>query len=185
MTSSLPPKRGDKPVSPALPSALAVAVWSDDLPTVKRLLAEGADINELTPAGDSLFHLAVCASELRSGGGGGVMQLRMGHLDVAEELVAGGINMLIRDSDHTPSLLLVAMFADAERGFARKCCKAFDAQSSAEVATRLQHLRTILPSLPNFRLQFTFAFQSWIPFVSRFLPSDTCILRKVWAAPGL
>ena len=54
-------KAGDKrlPADGRPPSPLLLAVWSGAVDDVHRLLAAGADPNELTHGGDSALHLAV------------------------------------------------------------------------------------------------------------------------------
>ena len=94
-------------------------------------------------------------------------------------LIEAGANMLIRDAEQFPTMMRVAVFADSEREFARACFREFGRQSKAETRRRLTYLATNLQELPDVKIRFTFQFHSWVPFVGRFLPSDTCTITKV------
>ena len=161
MPPSEPLKYGGEKPAPAADgdsTPLLDAVWTGDCRRVRDVLEDRLSaqqsVDDVTPRGDSALHLA----------------LRLGHVDVAEALLAAGANVLLRDGDNRPTSYLAAALSVGRPEAVRTLLKAVHAAVTAEVARRAQALAQRLRLLPDFRLQVTFHFNSWVPFVSRLLP---------------
>ena len=80
------PKTADKSTTEG--SDLYRAVWTGDLETVKKLVAEGADANESDEEGNPLLHEAIWR----------------GHADVVQALIDAGADVNAKETDGNPLL---------------------------------------------------------------------------------
>lgn len=60
--------------------------------------------------------------------------------------------------------------------------KASRKQARAALSARKPHLFKMLTDLQDFYIEFKWVFQSWIPFLSKILPSDVCRIYKKGSA---
>ncbi len=99
MPSSSAPSRSREATSApgSLDDQLVAAAWADDIPTARRLIEGGADVNHLSPTTESAFHIA--ASE--------------GRLELLELTLAHGADVASLDSYRGTALIRAA-----ERGHA-------------------------------------------------------------------
>lgn len=136
-------------------------VWKDDHKALKRLLAEteSLDLERLDPRGRTPLHLAVslsrvsCSAHLLQANANPLAENRH-KWSVLNEAVCTG----------SPELIgLVLRYRD---------------QRLLQVRTReIPLMLERLEKAPDYYMEMKWQFSSWVPFVSRMCPSDTC---RIW-----
>ena len=96
-SASTPSRRASTSAPGSLNDQLVAAAWADDVPTARRLIEDGADVNHLSSTTESAFHIA--ASE--------------GYLELLDLTLARGADIASLDSYRGTSLIRAA-----ERGHA-------------------------------------------------------------------
>ena len=72
----------------------------------------------------------------------------------------------------------VVAFGLSNREFAIFCLRRMEALTQQELTNRLARLSANIAEIPDFYMEFSFEFSSWVPLVGRFLPKDTCRMWK-------
>lgn len=147
--------------APAARLALHFAVWDDDDAALEALLLAGKDLLEVEDAGGNTPLM---------------LAYRMGRTKCARMLLAAGAFPKVRTREGFEAIQVAALTANPD--LIREAVLAFLAETDAAFARRLTGLQAALARLPDFTMRLTWEFSSWIPLVSRLLPSDTYIISK-------
>lgn len=135
-------------------------VFFDDIAELNRMLLDSGQVNvdEQDSYGNTALHLAVV----------------LGRADCVKELLAKKANVHVQNNNGwTP---LDEAISRKNAPMAYSLWTSWRAIQQTEIEDRV--LRALLSSLPDFDIRFYGELHSWVPFVSRFLPSDHCRLRK-------
>lgn len=142
---------------------LHFAVWDDDLEGLQRLL--------LQPGAKDMLE-----SRDRNGYTPLLLAYRMGRTRCANSLLAAGADAKSRTPEGWESIQVAALTANPD--LVRSSVVAFLAETDAAFQRRLPNLQERLHSMPDFSLTMKWEFSSWVPMLSRLLPSDTYTIWK-------
>lgn len=105
-----------------------------------------------------------------------LLAYRMGRTRLARMLLAAGAFSKARTPEGFEAIQVAALTANPD--MVRESVMAYLAETDAAFARRLPGLQTALSEMPDFTLRMTWEFNSWVPLVSRMLPSDTYYISK-------
>lgn len=101
------------------------------------------------------------------------LALKLGHQQHVQLLLQHGASTLYPDSQLLPTIYLSLPFALSDRGFVLDIMRYNEAELGDAVEKRFTKLVQNLQQVPDLSATLTLDFSTWIPFLSRFLPSDT------------
>lgn len=105
-----------------------------------------------------------------------LLAYRMGRTRAARMLLAAGANPKARAPDGWEAVQVAALTANTD--LIRTAVLAFLGETDAAFDRRLPTLQAALRAMPDFTLRMTWEFSSWVPLVSRLLPSDVYTIYK-------
>lgn len=135
------------------------AVFANDVNKVGELVRT-CDLGEKDKFGNSPLHLATM----------------LGHREVVNVLLANGAPVKIRNNLGWSPLAEAVSYGD--RYLVGNLLKKLKQQSRQTMDCRRPDLVNVLNLMSDFYMELKWDFQSWIPLVSRILPSDTCKIHK-------
>ena len=139
---------------------LHYAVWDDNLPLLGKLLEEKRDLEVRDPRNNTPLLLAY----------------RLGRTKAARMLLAAGADPKARTPEGFEAIQVAALTGNPD--LTREAVLAFLKETDAAFERRLPSLQQTLQDMPDFELRMEWKFASWIPLVSRLLPSDTFTIYK-------
>lgn len=145
-------------------------VYHNDLESVKNYIKKYENLNDPTKLSDYL--------SIRDVHGNTPLHLAamFGHVEIAKVLVAGGAVVKARNKQLWTPLNEAISYGD------RDLIKSILVKFEKEVETILNDSKPkivhALKDMIDFYVEIKWDFESWIPLVSRFLPSDVCKLYK-------
>ncbi|XP_054158587.1 ankyrin repeat domain-containing protein 13C-like [Oppia nitens] len=139
--------------------ALHAAVFDGDLRRIAQLVRR-YDVQLKDPHGNTPLHLAVM----------------LGHRDVIQLLLAHSAPVKCKNIQGWSPLAEAISYGD--RQTITSLLRKLKRQSRDQMDCRRPDLIRALNKMQNFRLELKWDFQSWVPLVSRVLPSDVCRIHK-------
>lgn len=100
----------------------------------------------------------------------------LGHIEISRLLVLGGATVKIRNKQSWTPLNEAISFGS--RDLIRFTLEKFEKEVEQIVDDSKPKIVSALKEMDDFYVEIKWDFESWIPFVSRFLPSDCCKLYK-------
>lgn len=146
--------------------ALHLAVWDDNLNLLEALLEARPSLEELDARGYTPLLLSYALARTKA----------------ARMLLAAGAfpKARLRDpvsrTDTWEAIQVAALTANTD--LIRHAVVAYLAETDAAFERRLPAVQAALQSLPDFEMRMQWVFSSWVPLLSRLLPSDTVTIRK-------
>lgn len=137
------------------------AVFNNDIDRLKELLlSKDNDINQRDKFGNTALHLATM----------------MGFVDCVTLLTENQCDVNIKNEKGWTPLAEAVSYGSR---LAIKCVLArIKRQSKASLEERRPQLVETLKNLQDFQMDIKWEFHSWVPIISRWLPSDTCKISK-------
>ena len=105
-----------------------------------------------------------------------MLAYRLRRTKAAMMLLAAGAYAKPRTKEHFECIHVAALTGDAD--LTRTAVIAFLKETDAAFTRRLPSLQAALEKLPDFTLRMSWNFTSWVPLVTRMLPSDTFVIYK-------
>uniref|UniRef100_A0A8C4Q9V4 Ankyrin repeat domain 13C n=1 Tax=Eptatretus burgeri TaxID=7764 RepID=A0A8C4Q9V4_EPTBU len=104
------------------------------------------------------------------------LAIMLGHKECAHLLLAHNAPVKMKNAQGWSPLAEAISYGD--RQMVKALLRKLKQQSSEHVEEKRPRLLKALDELGNFYLELHWDFQSWVPLVSRMLPSDTCKIYK-------
>ncbi|KAF2366596.1 Ankyrin repeat-containing domain [Trinorchestia longiramus] len=139
------------------------SVFNGNIEKVTKLL-ETCDISKKDKHGNTALHLAVM----------------LGNREMIELLVAQNAPVKSKNSEGWSTLAEAISYGD--RDTISLLLQRLKQQSKEAMDERRPHLINALSKMDDFYMELKWDFQSWVPLVSRMLPSDVCRLHKKGAS---
>ncbi|CAD5214849.1 unnamed protein product [Bursaphelenchus xylophilus] len=137
------------------------AAFLNDVDWAKRILAKGeVPIDKQNVHGDTALHVATM----------------MGHKEMIYLLLDA--NSCVKLKNNQGWNPMVEAISYGNREIIKEMLKVLRLQAIRGLAERKPHLFRILGELPDFYMELKWDFHSWIPLLSRMLPSDVCRIYK-------
>lgn len=159
------PAAAAAPPAPVLTPTLLLhhAAFKNDVAELRRLLAlRQYDVNSVDVYGNTALHIAVM----------------LGHTQIVEQLLqCDELKINLKNKHGFTPLSEATSFGD--RALIGSLWSGY--KSRARRSHDLQHFRSHLESLADFQATFFWRVESWLPFVTRWCPSDTFRLTKCGA----
>lgn len=147
------------------------AVFSNDLPALSALLRAAkdkkVDVSAKDQHGNTALHLAVM----------------LGRRDCVQLLLAHGAPVKLKNTAGWSPLAEAISYGD--RQTIASLLRRLKQQAKSEMNTRRPEMIKGLKNLGDFNLELKWDFSSWVPLVSRILPSDICKISKRGASVRL
>ena len=148
------------------------AVFNNDLKTVSALLRSAQERNidvggRDAPGGNTALHLAVM----------------LGRRECVQLLLAHGAPVKLKNTAGWSPLAEAISYGD--RQTIASLLRRLKQQARSEMETRRPEMIAGLRKLGDFSLELKWDFSSWVPLVSRILPSDICKISKKGASVRL
>uniref|UniRef100_A0A0N5AX81 ANK_REP_REGION domain-containing protein n=1 Tax=Syphacia muris TaxID=451379 RepID=A0A0N5AX81_9BILA len=136
------------------------AAFFNDVGTISSLLDDGVDIQEQDPHGNTALHISTMLGHKEA-----TLMLLMHDAPVSKKN-ADGWNCLIEAVSYGNRETIMLMLRKMKE------------QSKKEMLKRKPHLLKMLSEFGDFYLELKWDFHSWIPLLSKVLPSDLCKIYK-------
>ncbi|KAI6197352.1 hypothetical protein M3Y94_01214000 [Aphelenchoides besseyi] len=137
------------------------AVFENDTSTVRRLLQNGkVDVSKRNAAGDTPLHIAI----------------ELGYKEITLMLLDAGASVRVKNNDGWSPMVEAVSYGDRE--IITVMLKHARSQAQESLSQRKPHLIKMLNEVDDFYLEFKWNFHSWVPLLSRMLPSDVCRIYK-------
>ncbi|XP_047146554.1 ankyrin repeat domain-containing protein 13C isoform X2 [Hydra vulgaris] len=137
------------------------SVFNNDIDTLKLQLKSGVyDINQKDIFGNTPLHLAVM----------------LGFVECAKIITEHNADTSIKNNDGWTPLAEAVSYGN--RTSIKQVLKRVKQQSRNSFDDRKPKLVETLNKFEDFQLKIKWEFHSWVPLISRFLPSDTCNISK-------
>ena len=104
------------------------------------------------------------------------LSIMLGHHECTKLLLTYNAPVAIKNSVGWNCLAESISYGDRE--IICMCLKKLKKQSRVKIEEKQPELTNALADIPDFYVEIKWDFHSWIPLISRFLPSDTCKLYK-------
>ncbi|XP_030376955.1 ankyrin repeat domain-containing protein 13C [Scaptodrosophila lebanonensis] len=143
------------------------SVFEDDIKALQRLLllhTAPEEVGRKDKHGNTPLHLAVM----------------LGRKQCVRLLLAHGAPVKIKNNDGWSPLSEAISYGD--RSTITQILRMLKLQSREHMESRREKLVNALRQMQDFYMEFKWDFQSWLPLVSRILPSDICRLYKSGAS---
>ena len=148
---------------PSEACALHKAVFTNDLPGLSSLL-RSPGVKDMVGAkdmhGNTALHLAAL----------------LGRRECVQLLLAHGAPVKLKNSEGWSPLAEAISYGD--RQTIASLLRRLKQQAKSEMETRKPEMIKALKNLGDFTLELKWDFSSWVPLVSRILPSDICKISK-------
>ena len=118
------------------------------------------NLSEKDPHGNTALHISIM----------------LGHHECTKLLLAHEAPVAFKNNLGWNSLAEAISYGDRE--IITMCLKKLKKQSRQKIEQKQPELTKALSSIEDFYVEIKWDFHSWIPLISRFLPSDTCKLYK-------
>jgi len=145
------------------PSSLELheAVFNNDVLRLRMLLSsETHDINQRDKFGNTALHLATM----------------MGFIDCVSVLTENNCDVNIKNEKGWTPLAEAVSFGS--RTSIKSILARIKRQSKSSLEERRPQLVETLKNFQDFQMDIKWEFHSWVPIISRWLPSDTCKISK-------
>ncbi|KAF7258517.1 hypothetical protein EG68_05576 [Paragonimus skrjabini miyazakii] len=127
--------------------------------SLKEVLERNADVNKRDMYGMTALHIAVM----------------LGHKDCAEMLLSHGACVTLKSLEGWNSLSEAISYGSLSLTTSLYC----KLRRQFLDPEKIDEFQTTLSFIPDCQLTFDWEFITWMPFISKLLPSDTCCLRKI------
>uniref|UniRef100_A0A0R3S6W9 ANK_REP_REGION domain-containing protein n=1 Tax=Elaeophora elaphi TaxID=1147741 RepID=A0A0R3S6W9_9BILA len=136
------------------------AAFFNDTQSIARLINDGADLHLQDLQGNTALHISTM----------------LGHREATALLLAHNAPVKSKNRDGWNSLMEAVSYGD--RRIITAMLLKLKAQSRENMAARKPHLLKMLSEIGDFYLELRWDFQSWIPLLTKMLPSDVCKIYK-------
>ncbi|CAL8089588.1 unnamed protein product [Orchesella dallaii] len=136
------------------------AVFEDNRNVLETLLDQGCDIAQKDIHGNTALHIA----------------LMLGHNECANQLLNRNAPVKARNLNGWSSLAEGVSYGN--RNMITALLSKSREQLKQQMSARRPHLIKALERIQDFYMELKWDFQSWVPLVSRILPSDICKIHK-------
>ncbi|GMT13736.1 hypothetical protein PFISCL1PPCAC_5033, partial [Pristionchus fissidentatus] len=136
------------------------AAFFNDTHSIARLLKEGYDVCGQDLHGNTALHISTM----------------LGHREATALLLAHNAPVKMKNCDGWNPLMEAVSYGD--RQIITEMLRKLKFQSREQLSRRKPHLLQVLRSLGDFYLELKWDFHSWIPLLSKMLPSDVCRIHK-------
>ncbi|VDM45284.1 unnamed protein product [Toxocara canis] len=136
------------------------AAFFNDTQSIMMLIKNGADLYEQDMHGNTALHISTM----------------LGHREATALLLAHNAPVKVKNKEGWNSLMEAVSYGD--RQIITTMLRKLKAQSRESMTSRKPHLLRMLAELGDFYLELRWDFHSWIPLLSRMLPSDVCKIYK-------
>eukprot|EP00794_Sanderia_malayensis_P008139 gene8139-9009_t len=135
------------------------AVFEGNLKLLSTILNDH-DADEKDRSGNTPLHLAVM----------------LGRKDCTNILLMHGASIMIKNALGWTPLAEAVSYGD--RHLIKLLLRKLKVQNRETLENRRPQLVEALRKIDDFELELKWEFHSWVPFLSKYLPSDTCIIKK-------
>uniref|UniRef100_A0A914XRY3 Ankyrin repeat domain-containing protein 13C n=1 Tax=Plectus sambesii TaxID=2011161 RepID=A0A914XRY3_9BILA len=136
------------------------AAFFNDTQSISRLVRDGADLYQPDMHGNTALHLSIM----------------LGHKEATSLLLAHNAPVKAKNMQGWNCLMEAVSYGD--RIITSSVLRKLKSQSRDSMASRKPHLLRMLSELGDFYLELKWDFHSWIPLLSKMLPSDLCKIYK-------
>ncbi|VDK44507.1 unnamed protein product [Anisakis simplex] len=136
------------------------AAFFNDTQSIMLLIRNGVDLYEQDMHGNTALHISTM----------------LGHREATALLLAHNAPVKVKNKEGWNSLMEAVSYGD--RQIITTMLRKLKAQSRESMTARKPHLLKMLSELGDFYLELRWDFHSWIPLLSRMLPSDVCKIYK-------
>uniref|UniRef100_A0A914YFE4 Ankyrin repeat domain-containing protein 13C n=1 Tax=Panagrolaimus superbus TaxID=310955 RepID=A0A914YFE4_9BILA len=137
------------------------AAFHNDVQTLSRLLSEGEiDIGAQDPHGNTPLHIATM----------------LGHKEAITLLLSKNAPVKTKNSQGYSSLMEAISYGN--RQTINLMLRKLKSQAREHLSSRKPHLMKVLGSIDDFYMEIKWDFHSWVPLLTRILPSDVCKIYK-------
>ncbi|EFP09057.1 hypothetical protein GCK72_003906 [Caenorhabditis remanei] len=136
------------------------AAFFNDTHSIVQLLRVGRSLSEKDMHGNTALHIATM----------------LGHREAIAILLANNAPVRIKNIDGWNPLMESVSYGD--RQIITEMLRKLKTQTNEKLARGKPHLLKMFQDLGDFYMEFKWDFQSWIPLLSRILPSDVCLIYK-------
>jgi len=137
------------------------AAFHNDVQSLSRLLNDPQNnIGDQDPHGNTPLHIAVM----------------LGHKECITLLTSRNAPIKVKNAQGWSVLMEAVSYGD--RAIITSLLKKMKSQAREHLASRKPHLMEVLGSLDDFYMEINWDFHSWVPLLSRVLPSDVCKIYK-------
>ncbi|EFO21513.1 hypothetical protein LOAG_06976 [Loa loa] len=136
------------------------AAFFNDTQSIARLINNGADLHLQDRQGNTALHISTM----------------LGHREATTLLLAHNAPVKSKNKDGWNSLMEAVSYGD--RQIITAMLRKLKAQSRENMAARKPHLLKMLSEFGDFYLELRWDFQSWLPLLTKMLPSDICKIYK-------
>ncbi|VIO92987.1 conserved hypothetical protein,hypothetical protein [Brugia malayi] len=136
------------------------AAFFNDTQSIARLINNGADLHFQDRQGNTALHISTM----------------LGHKEATTLLLAHNASVKSKNKDGWNSLMEAVSYGD--RQIITAMLRKLKAQSRENMAARKPHLLKMLSEFGDFYMELRWDFQSWLPLLTKILPSDVCKIYK-------
>ncbi|CAI4231742.1 unnamed protein product [Auanema sp. JU1783] len=136
------------------------AAFFNDVRSIKELIKKGQSLYEQDMHGNTALHISTM----------------LGHRETTALLLSHNAPIKIKNCDGWNPLMEAVSYGD--RQIITEMLRKLKSQAREGMTDRKPHLIQILQNLGDFYLELKWDFHSWIPLLSRMLPSDICQIYK-------
>lgn len=136
------------------------AAFFNDTHSILQLINDGADLYEQDMHGNTALHISTM----------------LGHREATALLLAHNAPVKVKNAEGWNCLMEAVSYGD--RQIITTMLRNLKAQSRESLTSRKPHLLKMLSELGDFYLELKWDFHSWIPLLSKMLPSDLCKIYK-------
>uniref|UniRef100_A0A914D2T3 Ankyrin repeat domain-containing protein 13C n=1 Tax=Acrobeloides nanus TaxID=290746 RepID=A0A914D2T3_9BILA len=136
------------------------AAFFNDVRTLESLIVAGADLYEKDIHGNTALHICTM----------------LGHKESIALLLVHNAPVKAKNSGGWSSLMEAVAYGDRE--IITTILRKLKSQARENLVLRKPHLFKVLNDIGDFYLELRWDFHSWIPLLSRVLPSDICKIYK-------
>ncbi|VDM56559.1 unnamed protein product [Angiostrongylus costaricensis] len=136
------------------------AAFFNDAQSIAQLIKSGRSLYEQDMHGNTALHISTM----------------LGHREATALLLAHNAPVKVKNCDGWNPLMEAVSYGD--RQIITEMLRKLKAQSRMGISSRKSHLLKVLEDIGDFYLELKWDFQSWIPLLSRMLPSDVCQIYK-------
>lgn len=152
------------------------AAFFNDTHSIVQLLRAGMSLSQKDMHGNTALHIATM----------------LGHREAIAILLANNAPVRIKNIDGWNPLMEAVSYGDRQISKLLSSCdcpfyfcisvtemlRKLKSQTNEKMARGKPHLMKMFNDLGDFYMEFKWDFQSWIPLLSRILPSDVCLIYK-------
>ncbi|CAB3405373.1 unnamed protein product [Caenorhabditis bovis] len=136
------------------------AAFSNDTRSIVQLIKAGRSLAEKDMHGNTALHIATM----------------LGHRETIALLLANNAPIRVKNQDGWNPLMEAVSYGD--RQIITEMLRKLKFQTKEKISGGKPHLMKMFNDLGDFYMEFKWDFQSWIPLLSRILPSDVCLIYK-------